>query len=62
MRTITGTSISRKTDIGSAVENFLDSNSDNISPRLWEDLEALAEEVDELASELEQRIFELEDR
>ncbi|MDP4087620.1 MAG: hypothetical protein Q8934_23945 [Bacillota bacterium] len=61
MRTVKGSSISRKTAIGSAVENFLDSNSENISPQLWEDLESLAEEVDELASDLEQRISELED-
>ena len=59
-RTVSGNSISRKTDIGSRIEGFLDSNSDYISPQLWEDLEALAEEIDGMAEELEQRIYQLE--
>lgn len=55
-------SISRKTDIGSLIENFLDSNEEDLSPKMYAALEDLAEEVDEAAKNLHDEVDELQDR
>lgn len=54
--------ISRKTDIGSLIENFLDTNEEDLSPKMFTALENLAKEVDEAANNLHDEIDELQDR
>lgn len=40
-------SISRQTDAASELESFLDSEADNISPYMFDELEKVAEVIDE---------------
>lgn len=56
---LTGSSNSRKTDIGSLVEVFIDSNINSFSVDQLELLESLAEEVDEAALEIENELEDL---
>ncbi len=48
--------ISRKTDAASELETFLDSEADNLSPYMFDELEKVAETIDETVSELEESI------
>lgn len=52
--------ISRKTDIASVLEVFLDSNEDDLSPNLFSALEEVAEDIDDQVGSLLTRIEELE--
>ncbi|MBT2680026.1 hypothetical protein J7E38_13510 [Bacillus sp. ISL-35] len=54
--------ISRKTAIGSLIEQFLDDNESDLSPNMFSALEDLAEEVDEAAKDLHDEVDELQDR
>jgi hypothetical protein len=49
----------RKTEVGTLIESFMDDNHENLSPELWEKLDALGKEVDEMVEALEGHIDEL---
>ncbi|TDT83136.1 hypothetical protein DEU41_0577 [Bacillus sp. AG1163] len=50
---------SRKTDIASLLEGFLDDNEDNLSPNMFRELNELAGDIDESVSELQEEIEDL---
>ncbi|VXC07039.1 conserved hypothetical protein [Bacillus sp. 349Y] len=50
---------SRNTDTASLLENFLDANVEDLSPKMFSELDTLAAEIDESAEELHEQIDEL---
>jgi peptidoglycan hydrolase CwlO-like protein len=55
------TAKSRKTDIGTLLESFLDENERDISANMFDDLEYVAEEIDDAAQELHSEIDDLKE-
>jgi hypothetical protein len=49
----------RKTDIASILESFLDENEEDLSPRMFTDLNDIAGEIDDAAHELHSQIDDL---
>jgi len=54
-------SIVRRTDAASELESFLDSETENLSPYLFDELEKVAGTIDEMVSELEEILDEAND-
>ncbi|MDI6677732.1 hypothetical protein QMA02_17985 [Bacillus wiedmannii] len=50
---------SRKTDIASMLESFLDTNEEDLSPKMFQELNDLAGDIDESVSELQEEIEDL---
>lgn len=49
----------RKTDIASILESFLDENEEDLSPRMFTDLNDIAGEIDDAAEKLHSQIDDL---
>ncbi|WP_144641290.1 hypothetical protein [Bacillus cereus] len=50
---------SRKTDIASMLESFLDTNEEDLSPKMFQELNDLAGDIDESVSVLQEEIEDL---
>jgi polyhydroxyalkanoate synthesis regulator phasin len=52
---------SRKTDVASLLESYLDEHEDELSPNMFSGLDDLAEEIDDAAEELHEEIDDLKE-
>lgn len=49
----------RRTEVGNLIESFMDDNTDQLSPELWDKLDVLGREIDDMVEALEEHINEL---